>query len=54
MGKTVEKVEEKLLKILPKVFKVDVFPWLILNSRYTCIARKPRSSSCIINHLCDV
>ena len=42
MGKTVEKVEEKLLKVVPKEFKVDVHHWLILHGRYTCIARKPR------------
>ena len=41
-GKDVVKVEEKLLKVVPKEFKVDVHHWLILHGRYTCIARKPR------------
>jgi endonuclease-3 len=35
MGKTVEKVEEKLLKVVPAEFKVDVHHWLILHGRYT-------------------
>ena len=30
MGKNVDKVEEKLLKVVPKEFKVDVHHWLIL------------------------
>ncbi|WP_395342303.1 endonuclease III [Ningiella sp. W23] len=53
MGKTVEKVEEKLLKVVPKEFKVDVHHWLILHGRYTCVARKPRCGSCIIEDLCE-
>jgi len=53
MGKTVEKVEEKLLKVIPAEFKVDVHHWLILHGRYTCIARKPRCGSCIIEDLCE-
>jgi endonuclease-3 len=53
MGKTVEKVEEKLLKVVPKEFKVDVHHWLILHGRYPCIARKPRCGSCIIEDLCE-
>jgi endonuclease-3 len=53
MGKNVDKVEEKLLKVVPKEFKVDVHHWLILHGRYTCIARKPRCESCIIEDLCE-
>lgn len=53
MGKNVDKVEEKLLKVVPKEFKVDVHHWLILHGRYTCIARKPRCGSCIIEDLCE-
>ncbi len=53
MGKNVDKVEEKLLKVVPKEFKVDVHHWLILHGRYTCLARKPRCGSCIIEDLCD-
>ncbi|KJF91644.1 endonuclease III [Photobacterium leiognathi] len=53
MGKNVDQVEEKLLKVVPKEFKVDVHHWLILHGRYTCIARKPRCGSCIIEGLCE-
>jgi len=53
MGKNVDKVEDKLLKVVPKEFKVDVHHWLILHGRYTCLARKPRCGSCIIEDLCE-
>ncbi|GIC79683.1 endonuclease III [Moritella sp. F3] len=53
MGKNVDQVEEKLLKVIPAEFKVDVHHWLILHGRYTCIARKPRCGSCIIEDLCE-
>ena len=53
MGKNVVEVENKLLKVVPAEFKVDVHHWLILHGRYTCIARKPRCGSCIIEDLCD-
>ena len=53
MGKTVDDVEQKLLKVVPKEFKLDVHHWLILHGRYTCVARKPRCGSCIIEDLCE-
>lgn len=53
MGKTVDDVEQKLLKVIPKEFKLDVHHWLILHGRYTCVARKPRCGSCIIEDLCE-
>ncbi len=53
MGKNVDQVEQKLLKVVPAEFKVDVHHWLILHGRYTCIARKPRCGSCIIEDLCE-
>ncbi|QNS14854.1 endonuclease III [Mannheimia bovis] len=52
-GKNVVQVEEKLLKVVPDEFKVDVHHWLILHGRYTCVARKPRCGSCIIEDLCE-
>ncbi|MBK0365759.1 endonuclease III [Salmonella enterica] len=52
-GKNVEQVEEKLLKVVPNEFKVDCHHWLILHGRYTCIARKPRCGSCLIEDLCE-
>lgn len=52
-GNNVEQVEEKLLKVVPKEFKVDCHHWFILHGRYTCIARKPRCGSCLIEDLCE-
>ncbi|MBO1518705.1 endonuclease III [Oceanisphaera pacifica] len=52
-GKTVDQVEQGLLKWVPAEFKVDVHHWFILHGRYTCIARKPRCGSCIIEDLCE-
>jgi endonuclease-3 len=52
-GKDVLAVEQKLLKLVPDEFKIDAHHWLILHGRYTCIARKPRCSSCIIEDLCE-
>lgn len=53
MGKDVVAVEQKLEKVVPKEFKVDVHHWLILHWRYTCVARKPKCGSCIIEDLCE-
>ncbi|WP_457670209.1 endonuclease III [Thiolapillus sp.] len=52
-GKTVLEVEKKLLRHIPKEFLHDAHHWLILHGRYTCIARKPRCGSCIIEDLCE-
>lgn len=52
-GKDVFAVENKLLKFVPDEFKLDAHHWLILHGRYTCIARKPRCGSCIIEDLCE-
>ncbi len=52
-GKNVLEVEKKLLKFIPKEFMVDAHHWLILLGRYTCVARKPRCGSCLIEDLCE-
>ena len=52
-GKTVLEVEKKLLKFVPPEFRQDAHHWLILHGRYTCIARKPRCASCVIEDLCE-
>lgn len=52
-GKTVDDVEQKLLKVVPAEFKVDVHHWLILHGRYTCVARKPKCGSCLVEDLCE-
>ncbi len=52
-GKNVLEVEKKLIKFIPEEFKVDAHHWLILHGRYTCIARKPKCMSCVIEDLCE-
>ena len=52
-GRDVVEVEKRLLRMVPKEFKVDAHHWLILHGRYTCLARKPRCGSCIIEDLCE-
>lgn len=52
-GKDVVEVEKRLMRLIPEEFKLDAHHWLILHGRYTCIARKPRCGSCIIEDLCE-
>lgn len=52
-GKNVLEVERKLEKWVPKQHKRDAHHLLILHGRYTCIARKPRCQSCVIEDLCE-
>lgn len=52
-GKNVLEVEHKLVKFIPKEFLQDAHHWLILHGRYTCIARKPKCGSCLIEDLCE-
>lgn len=52
-GKNVIQVENKLEKWVPRQHKQDAHHLLILHGRYTCIARKPRCGSCIIESLCE-
>ncbi len=52
-GKNVLEVEKKLIKFIPQEFMIDAHHWLILLGRYTCVARKPRCGSCLIEDLCE-
>ncbi len=52
-GKTVLEVEKRLLRLVPKEYLLDAHHWLILLGRYTCVARKPRCQSCLIEDLCE-
>lgn len=53
VGKNVDAVEQKLLVVVPSVFKVNCHHWLVRHGRYTCIARKPRCGFCLIEDLCE-
>ncbi len=52
-GNTVRQVEDRLDRVVPGAFKQDCHHWLILHGRYTCTARKPRCSTCIISAWCE-
>jgi endonuclease III len=52
-GKNVLEVEKNLLKFVPREYLLDAHHWLILHGRYTCVARKPKCNSCLIEDLCD-
>jgi endonuclease III len=51
-AKTVDGVEQQLLKVIPPQFKLDAHHWLILHGRYVCIARKPKCTECLLRDLC--
>jgi len=52
-GKTPLEVEKKLLKVVPDEYKLNAHHWLILHGRYTCTARNPSCSACIIYDYCE-
>ena len=53
-GKDTKEVEQRLLRVVPEEFRKDAHHWLILHGRYTCLARKPRCGSCVIEDLCEL
>ena len=52
-GKTPLAVELKLMKAVPKAFMQDAHHLMILHGRYTCMARQPKCSECVIQDLCQ-
>lgn len=54
-GKTVEETEKNIIKNTPNKteYFFNLHHWFILHGRYTCVARKPKCGSCIIEDLCD-
>jgi endonuclease-3 len=51
-GKTPDKVEDDLLRIVPKPYLTRAHHWLILHGRYVCVARKPKCPACPVADLC--
>lgn len=51
-GKTPLAVEKSLLKRVPKNYLLHAHHWLILHGRYTCTARKPKCTECILRDIC--
>jgi endonuclease-3 len=52
-GKTPEKVEARLEKVVPGPFRRHAHHWLILHGRYTCKARVPECWRCPVNPICE-
>lgn len=52
-GKTPLEVEKDLLKKIDDPYLKDAHHWLILHGRYTCTAKKPKCSGCLIQDLCQ-
>ena len=52
LGKTPLIIERKLLKSVPEQYLLNAHHWLILHGRYTCKARNPNCSECIVRDLC--
>jgi len=52
-GKTVIKVEQKLMSAVPSRWKKDAHHMLILHGRYVCRARKPDCEHCVIYQECE-
>ncbi len=48
-----EKIEQDLLKQIPKEFYYDVNHLLVWHGRNICIARNPKCDNCPINKYCD-
>lgn len=50
---TPERVEEKLLKIIPKKYHAMVNHTMVLHGRYTCKAIRPNCANCPVNKWCN-
>jgi len=48
-----EKIEQDLLKIFPKEYLKDINHLFVWHGRNSCIARKPKCDTCVVNHLCQ-
>ncbi len=51
-GKTVDDVEENLLRTIPEEYLFHAHHWLILHGRYVCKARKPDCPACVLADIC--
>ena len=52
-GTTVSKVEQNLMKVIPKRWLKNAHHLLILHGRYVCKSRKPNCGRCIIVSECE-
>lgn len=49
---TPDKVEAQLFRVVAEQWLPKAHHWLILHGRYTCTARRPKCSACLISDLC--
>lgn len=52
-GKTPLAVETALMTNVPPRFRRHAHHWLLLHGRYTCLARRPKCWSCLIEDVCS-
>ncbi len=52
-GRDVNAVERAIEDNIPADYQLHAHHWLILHGRYTCKARKPLCTTCIIRDLCE-
>jgi endonuclease-3 len=48
-----KKVEQDLVKVIPRERWIDFSHEMILHGRKTCVARKPRCVQCVLEAVCD-
>jgi len=51
-NKDPDKIEQDLMKVVPKKSWIEISDLLILHGREICTARKPKCSECVLNRLC--
>jgi endonuclease-3 len=52
-GRTPLEVEQRLLEVVPKTYRMHAHHWLILHGRYVCTARVPGCPECPLIDLCE-
>ncbi len=52
-GRNVGEVEDRLLRAVPREFRLHAHHWLILHGRYVCKAQRPACGRCAIRDLCE-
>ena len=48
-----EETEKELMKIIPEAWVISFHHYLLLHGRYTCKAKKPDCTHCIVCTICD-
>lgn len=51
-NKDPKKIEQDLMKVVPKKFWRIYSGGIVLHGRYVCVARKPKCDECVLNSVC--